>query len=216
MNDSKKELAAELRRLADYAENESIGANVVTGANIGDAISLMLDVPGGEHYADIHAQIVAAVSAKKVEKKVVDELEQLHASTIEAQTAAVKHPKEIMFYRSKCHALAVAARLEAKFIEGIKDVSDVPNGRGKRTKHIPYKQALEILKRLNVPKDRKTLQRWMKGTNTPEDFTPECMHSIQSFGEWATIYANREKSKINVNNALRIDNPKNDRMRKFR
>lgn len=216
MNDSKKELAAELRRLADYAENESIGANVVTGANIGDAISLMLDVPGGEYYADVHAQIVNLYQAKRVEKKIVDELEQLHASTIEAQTAAVKHPNEIVFYRSKCHALAVAARLEAKFIEGIKDVSDVHNGKRKRSRHIPYKQALEILKKLNVPKNRKTLQRWMNGTNTPEDFTPECMHSIQSFGEWAKIYANREKSKINANNALRIDNPKNDRMRKFR
>ena len=86
----------------------------------------------------------------------------------------------------------------------------------KRIKHIPYKQALAILKRLNCPKDRKTLLRWMKGENTPDDFTPETMATVQSFTAWATIYANREQSKINTNNTLRIDNPNSRKMQKFR
>lgn len=247
MSDSKKELVAELRRLADYADG--IASGTATGteeADVEAAVWFHRDQPDGDLYTALHAQIVAVCPAK-----IVDELEQLHANTIAAHRKVVEHDGGITCYwvnqkgkaveqssvpmkngriadgykvvteisedyKCECHALAVAARNEANFIETIKDVSDVPNGKRKRAKHIPYKQALETLKRLNVPKDRKTLQRWMKGTNTPEDFTPECMHSIQSFGEWAKIYANREKSKINVNNALRIDNPKNDRMRKFR
>lgn len=85
-----------------------------------------------------------------------------------------------------------------------------------RIKHIPYKQALAILERLNCPKDRKTLLRWMKGENTPDGFTPETMATVQSFTAWATIYANREQSKINTNNTLRIDNPNSRKMQKFR
>lgn len=86
----------------------------------------------------------------------------------------------------------------------------------KRIKHIPYKQALAILERLNCPKDRKTLQRWIKGENTPNDFTPEKMSTVEAFSSWATIYANREQSKVNTNNALRIDNPNSRKMQKFR
>lgn len=86
----------------------------------------------------------------------------------------------------------------------------------KRIKHIPYKQALAILEKLNCPKDRRTLQRWMKGENTPDDFTPETMTTVQFFAAWATIYANREQSKINTNNTLRIDNPNSRKMQKFR
>ncbi len=81
---------------------------------------------------------------------------------------------------------------------------------------ISYKQALAILERLDCPKDRKTLQRWLKGENTPQDFTPEKMQSIEAFTSWATIYAHREQSKINTNNALRIDNPNSRRMQKFK
>ena len=86
----------------------------------------------------------------------------------------------------------------------------------KRTKHIPYKTALAILEKLNCPKDRKTLQRWIKGENTPDDFTPETMATVQAFAAWARIYANREQSKINTNNTLRIDNPNSRKMQKFR
>ena len=86
----------------------------------------------------------------------------------------------------------------------------------KRIKHIPYKQALAILEKLNCPKDRKTLQRWMNGQNTPEDFTPEKTDSVEAFTAWATIYAHREQSKINTNNALRIDNPKSRKQQQFR
>ena len=85
-----------------------------------------------------------------------------------------------------------------------------------RIRHIPYKQALAILERLNCPKDRKTLQRWIKGENTPNDFTPEKMSTVEAFSSWATIYANREQSKVNTNNALRIDNPNSRKMQKFR
>lgn len=90
------------------------------------------------------------------------------------------------------------------------------NQKRKRTKHIPYKQALAILERLNCPKSIKTLQRWAKGQNTPEDFTPEKMDSVEAFTAWATIYAHREQSKINTNNALRIDNPKSRKQQRFR
>ena len=86
----------------------------------------------------------------------------------------------------------------------------------KRIKHIPYKQALAILERLNCPKDRKTLLRWMKGENTPDGFTPETMATVPFFTAWAKIYANREQSKINTNNTLRIDNPNSRKMQKFR
>ncbi len=86
----------------------------------------------------------------------------------------------------------------------------------KRINHIPYNQALAILEKLNCPKNRKTLERWMKGKNTPDDFTPERMATVEAFTAWATIYARREQSKINTNNALRIDNPNSRKMQKFR
>ena len=86
----------------------------------------------------------------------------------------------------------------------------------KRIKHIPYKQALAILEKFNCPKDRKTLQRWMNGQNTPEDFAPEKMDSVEAFTGWAKTYAYREQSKINTNNALRIDNPKSRKQQRFR
>ena len=86
----------------------------------------------------------------------------------------------------------------------------------KRIKHIPYKQALAILEGLNCPKDRKTLLRWMKGENTPDNFTPEKMLTVEAFLSWATIYAHREQAKIDTNNALRINNPNSRKMQKFR
>ena len=76
--------------------------------------------------------------------------------------------------------------------------------------------AIAILKKLHCPKKRKTLQRWMKGKNTPKGFTPECMENVPAFTAWAKIYANKEQSKINYNNALRIDNPANRKMGRFR
>lgn len=96
------------------------------------------------------------------------------------------------------------------------DVTKAQKPKRKRIKHIPYKEALAILERLNCPKDRKTLQRWMSGQNTPEDFTPECMVTVQAFAAWARIYANREQAKINTNNALRIDNPDNRKLERYR
>jgi len=81
----------------------------------------------------------------------------------------------------------------------------------RRTKHIPYDVALTILERLNVPKDRKTLHRWMKGEHTPEDFTPETMRTVQGFTEWATVFAYRDQSKINTRNGLHLDNPRQPR-----
>lgn len=116
--------------------------------------------------------------------------------------------------------VATALAFAEIFVKHVNDIIEIftgPNAKTrKRKKHIPYKQAIEILTKLNAPRDRKTLQRWMEGIGTPEDFTPECMHSVQYFSAWATIFAHREQAKINTNNALRIDNPNNDKMRKFR
>lgn len=101
------------------------------------------------------------------------------------------------------------------FDKAMKEAAEKLN-KPSKGKHIKFEDAAAILSHLNVPKSERTLKRWMHGENAPDGFTPECMHSVQSFTEWAKIYANREQSKINVHNALYIDNPKNDRMRKFR
>lgn len=115
-------------------------------------------------------------------------------------------------------AFRTALKLDAEATEEINaaDAQKPPKPKRKRTKHIPYKTASAILKKLNCPKDRKTLQRWMQGQNTPDDFTPECMATVQAFSEWAKIYAHREQAKINTNNALWIDNPDSRKMQKFR
>lgn len=105
---------------------------------------------------------------------------------------------------------------DIEWLNGIISGSETAKKSRKRTKHIPYKDALGILERLNCPKDRKTLKRWMDGLYTPEDFTPECMKTMQAFQAWATIYAHREQAKININNALRIDNPDNRKMGRFK
>ncbi len=109
-------------------------------------------------------------------------------------------------------AIEEAARAFATFLDGL----PLKKKHRRNIKHIQYKVALAILERLNCPKDRKTLQRWINGQNTPEDFTPECMATVQAFSEWARIYTNREQAKINTNNALRIDNPDNRKMERFR
>lgn len=95
-------------------------------------------------------------------------------------------------------------------------VNAMPTPQQPKLKHIPYKQAVAILEKMNCPKDRKTLYRWMQGKNTPEDFTPEKMTTVEAFTNWASIYSNREQAKINTNNALRIDNPNSRRIRRFR
>ena len=113
-------------------------------------------------------------------------------------------------------AMRRAFRLDREATDEINGVTIPQQPKRKRLRHIPYKVALGILERLNCPKDRKTLQRWINGQNTPEDFTPECMATMQAFSEWSRIYANREQAKINTKNALRIDNPDNRKMERFR
>lgn len=133
----------------------------------------------------------------------------IRAAQIRAQVQAAHEAKS-----RKLMAQEIAKAIQATQ-SGNGDNGKQPPKR-KRTKHIPYKTALAILEKLNCPKDRKTLQRWIKGENTPDDFTPETMATVQAFTAWATIYANREQSKINTNNALRIDNPNSRKMQKFR
>ena len=113
-------------------------------------------------------------------------------------------------------AMRSAFKLDREATDEINGVAIRQQPKRKRLRHIPYKVALAILERLNCPKDRKTLQRWINGQNTPEDFTPECVATVQAFSEWARIYANREQAKINTNNALRIDNPDNRKMGRFK
>ena len=105
---------------------------------------------------------------------------------------------------------------DIQWLEGIVGDSQTARKPRRKIRHIHYKVALAILERLNCPRKRKELQRWMNGQNTPEDFTPECMATVQAFTAWAQIWANREQAKINTNNALRIDNPDNRKMGKYR
>lgn len=150
MSDSKKELTAELRRLADYANG--IASGTATGteeADVGAAVWFHRDQPDGDLYTALHAQIVAVCPAK-----IVDELEQLHANTIAAHRKVVEHDGGITCYwvnqkgkaveqssvpmkngritdgykvvteisedyKCECHALAVAARNEANFIDAV-------------------------------------------------------------------------------------------------
>lgn len=108
-----------------------------------------------------------------------------------------------------------SAKQTAQNRDGSTQATNNAKPKRKTIKHIPYKQAQAILEKLNCPKTWKTLQRWMKGENTPDDFTPERMATVEAFTAWATIHANREQSKINTNNALRIDNPNSRRMQRF-
>lgn len=114
-------------------------------------------------------------------------------------------------------AFIAALEIDAAATEEINgyDAAEVAPKR-KRSKHIAYNIAIAILERLNCPISRKTLQRWMNGENTPEGFTPETMKTVSYFSQWAKIYANLEQAKININNALRIDNPNSRRMQQFR
>ena len=105
-----------------------------------------------------------------------------------------------------------SANAFATFLDGL----SIKKEHRRNIKHIPYKVALAILKKLNCPRDRKTIKRWLDGQNTPEGFTPECMATVQAFLAWATTFAHREQAKINTNNALRIDNPDNRKMRRFK
>ena len=124
--------------------------------------------------------------------------------------------RELAEYDHLAHAAEVGGLPQIAGLPQAVFEDTTTQGGSKRRKHIPFKQAIGILEGLNCPKDRKTLQRWMSGTNTPDDFTPEKMQSVEAFTAWATIYSRREQSKINTNNALRIDNSNNRKMTKFR
>lgn len=86
----------------------------------------------------------------------------------------------------------------------------------KKRRAVSMKQAVATLARLNCPRDRRTISRWRNGENAPDGFRPELLENYDHFLAWAKIYANREQAKINTNNGLRIDNPKNDAVKRFR
>lgn len=68
----------------------------------------------------------------------------------------------------------------------------------------------EILARLNVRRDEKTIRRWEKylstggreGTKPPEGYTLQTRLTLQSATAWAKHYAAQEKSKLNVKVSL--------------
>lgn len=141
-----------------------------------------------------------------------DATAELNGEVIDVKPDETKMPLEksvLMLILNRVNSLVAGQ-------EEIKD--EIRNAKPKtnRRREVSIENACEILERLNCPKCGKTIQRWLRGQHTPEGFTPEKMQSVEAFTAWATIYAHREQSKINTDNALRIDNPKNRKLQKFR
>ena len=141
-----------------------------------------------------------------------DATTELNGETIDIKPEATKMP----FDKSVWMQILDGVK---SLIAGQEEIKNEMRDAKPKTKHrraVSMENACTILKKLNCPVNRRTISRWLNGQNTPEGFTPEKMESVEAFSAWATIHANREQSRINSNNALRIDNPKNDEMKKFR
>lgn len=137
----------ELRHVADHATELASGRGAkLTGDNIGDAISFMLNQPGGDTYSSIYGELIAKGQGEQAK-----ELELFHAKTAKAHQELISQGQPASYwigpdgqpvdytavpvrrgkiggkgyevvteidedYKRRCHALTKAANDEADYI----------------------------------------------------------------------------------------------------
>ena len=159
--------------------------------------ALLRSIPNADGIGKQIAQILAGVNHGNAVAERTQAVAERNAAALQAQGADVKRGADAA-ERAEKAATESEALVRAHVAPRPGDYE------------VTLQQMSDILARLNVRRDEKTIRRWEKYLSTggreetkpPEGYTLQTRLTLQSATAWAKHYAAQEKSKLNVKVSL--------------